>query len=326
MSQPTGPRLTASLPFTPVLVQPLPITVTPLPNETLDSYFSRVASVNGTTTTLLRSPYRWLHCRLNELELLEKLTLQSRTSLVWAIPELRKYDPQIAPPLRLRLVRTRFACRRCVWRAGGRKEAHVYLRTPYDNICLRHSIWLKDGVDYVSWQIDLAPTPEVVQAQLLINRLERKYGEPFLTECYEQCGRFFADLGRRALVRNEAEVLVRRLCEANRMALESPRRGVSAPFDPRYRFRRAGRYPQLAKLMALASSPILRGLTRSSPDEARERISAEFERLIPLDYEPRSTTGPWLRYALVNLVKRMDAHTHLLRVAEAVDVDPSHPV
>ncbi|MEU9044494.1 MULTISPECIES: hypothetical protein [unclassified Kitasatospora] len=254
----------------------------------------------------------------------ELLTGQPRNSLVWAVPELRKYDPQIAPPFRLRLVSTRFACRCCVWRAGGRKEAHVFLRTPYDNICLRHGIWLKDGVGFIDQQVDLAPVPEVVEAQLLVNRLERKYGELFTTECYEWCIRFFSDLDRRALVRNEADVLLNRLSEANRM--EPPRHGVPAHTDRHYRFRKAARYPQIAKLMALASSPILRGLTQSSPDQARERISAEFDRLIPLDYEPRSTTGPWLRYALVNLVKRMEAHARLLRVANVLDVDPTHPV
>ncbi|MBP0452098.1 TniQ family protein [Kitasatospora sp. RG8] len=322
MSQPTGPRLTASLPFTPVLVQPLPITVTPFPNETLNSYFSRLASANRTTTTFLRSPSRWLRCRLNELELLEILTSQPRTSLVWAIPELRKYDPQIAPRLRVELANTRFACRCCVWRAGGRKEVHVYLRAPYDNVCLHHGIWLKDGVAVIDQQIDLTPVPEVVHAQRVVNRLEKKYGELLVADCYEWCHGFFGDLDRRALVRAEADELLNRLCEANHM--DPPRHAVPVHSDRHYRFRRASRYPQIAKLMTLAFSPALRGLTRSSPDQARERIPAEFERLIPLDYQPRSTTGPWLRDALVNLVKRIDTFAKLLRNAEAVDLDPSH--
>lgn len=319
----TPPKVATALPFAPVIARPLPHTVTPFPNETLNSYFNRLASANKTTTQSLRTPSRWLRCTLNDLELLEILSGQPRTSLVWALPELRQYAPGIAPPPQSKSHSTRFACRRCIWQAGGTEEVQVLVRTPYDQVCIRHRLWLSDGVGFIGEQVDLTPVPEVVRAQILLNRLEKRHGAPFTIECYKQCYKLWNQLDRRALVRHEADALLHRLCEVN--DLESPLAGGRAPirFARFHPFRLAARHPQIAKFTALASSPSLHALARSSPEEAEQRITDAFEEVFPLDYRPRSITGPWMREALVSLITRMYARAKLLQLSEMSELPPS---
>ncbi|WP_436721257.1 hypothetical protein [Streptomyces sp. URMC 127] len=296
----------------------MPHTVTPFPNETLESYTHRLAAVNRIPERHLRTPSRWLRCPLNELDLLALLSGQPRTSLAWAIPELRRYAPGIAPPLKSLGVMTRFACRRCVWQAGGTGSVHVHVRSRYDLVCVRHGIWHSEGVAFVEQQIDLAPIPQVTRAQVLINRLEQRHGERFIAECYRVCERHWSELDRRGLVRNDATALLDRLHTTN------PRE--HKPFGPHHRFRLASRFPQLARFIALVVALSLKLTTNMSREEAGPRILAEFERLFTLDYRPRSITGPWMRTALVHLVVRMAHEAQVLRLSETEAPTPSHSI
>ncbi|MEU8584619.1 hypothetical protein [Streptomyces abikoensis] len=305
MKHPRPSEPVTSLPFTPVIARPLPCSVTPFPNETLGSYTRRLAAANQTTSRTLFTPSRWLRCPLNELELLELLSGQPRTTLVWAIPELRRHAPGIAPAPRTPGVTTRFACRRCIWQSGGAGTVHVHARTHYDNVCVRHGIWHSDGVETLDQQIDLAPAPEVIRAQLTLDRLEQRRGEAFVAECYRQCERVWLALETRGLVRSEVDDLLRRLCEPNTPTGPDP----LAPF---HRFRRVARFPQLVRFVVWAVSPSLRRVARSAWEAADHVIPAEFERAFPLDHRPRSTTGPWMCDALINLLKRIDSHAQLI--------------
>ncbi|RDG35044.1 hypothetical protein [Streptomyces corynorhini] len=311
-------RLVTTLPFTPVITRPLPGTVTPFPNETVDSYISRLASANRTTPHILRTPSHWLRCPLNDLELLELLSGQPRTSLVWALPELRCYEPGIALPPRTPDVITRFACRRCVWQAGGTGTVHVHAPTHYDLVCLRHGIWHSEGVKAIGQQIDLAPVPEVIRAQMLINRLERRHGQRFIAECYRVCERHWAELDRRGLVRNGAVALLKRLPLTDINDLR--------PLGPHHRFRRVTRFPQLARFTALVASLALRHAANTLGEKAGPTILAEFERTFQLDYRPRSITRPWMETALIHVVVTMADVVRMLRLSETDTSTPSRSI
>ncbi|MFE0272173.1 hypothetical protein ACFWZY_08635 [Streptomyces sp. NPDC058992] len=303
------PAAVSSLPFTPIIARPLPHTVVPFANETVASYTDRLAAANQTKARLLRAPSRWLGCSLNELELLRILSDQPRTSLAWALPELRCHAPDIAPVPKRLGVTTRFACRRCVAQSGSTMPITVHVATHFENVCIKHNLWVGTGITTHRHQLDLTTVPQVVRAQIALNRLVRRHGEPFMTECYRHCDRLWTNLDKRGLVRSDAEELLDRLCE------------IDVP-DVRYRLgsfdrrRQASRYPQVVKFTAMIASRTLRRIARGSSEDAEREVPDEFARRFPLDYSPRSITGPWIRDALATLAKRMDAYARLLKLSE----------
>ncbi|WP_431985432.1 hypothetical protein [Streptomyces qinglanensis] len=324
MSPDAAPEPVTTLPFTPVIARPLPHTVTPFRNETVESYTQRLAAANQTKPRLLHTPSRWIQCPLNELELLEVLSGQPRTTLAWALPELRHHAPDIAPPPKATFrkaprfgVTTRFACRRCVWRSGGTRPVVVHVRSHFENVCTKHGLWIGGGVATAREQLDLRRVPEIVQAQITLNRLIRRHGEPFMTECYPHCDRVWRSLDMRGLVRSDAEALLDRLCERD-------------PPDPRYRLgaadrrRQASRYPQVTRFTAMIASRALRSRARESHERAEREVPDEFARHFPLDYRPRSITGPWMRDTLASLAKRMDDYARLLTLSETGELPMPH--
>lgn len=130
--------------------------------------------------------------------------------------------------------------------------------------------------------------------------------------------RVWTSLDQRGLVRSDAEDLLNRLCESD------------VP-DPRYRLgsadrrRRASRYPQIIQFTAMIASRTRRRLTRGSGCAERE-VTDEFARHFPLDYRPRSITGPWLRDTLTTLAHRMDSHARLLTLTETDDRQTPHSI
>ncbi|MFE9647497.1 hypothetical protein ACFYO0_25945 [Streptomyces sp. NPDC006365] len=298
MNRQRGPAVVKSLPFKPALLRPLPHPVTPFPNETLISYRQRLATANQLPDfRTVRTPSRWLLCQLDELEKLELLSGHPRKALLWAIPELRHYDPGIAPePQGRSNLLIRRACDLCGWRSGSSGEPiYVHTRGFHDNVCIRHRRWLACGKVNPERQISLENAPEVVRAQIVLNRLELKYrGRPFGL-CYQLCERFWGEIDHRALVRKDSEGTFERIYRPDPDDL--PNR-----FGPVQRFRRAAAYPRIALLtqlvMALALQPEL--------DRKAKQITggtyAAFEESFHLDYKPRTLTGPWIRSKFNSLI------------------------
>ncbi|MEU1784103.1 hypothetical protein ABZ545_32195 [Streptomyces abikoensis] len=302
-----------TLPFTPVLARPLPHTVTPFPNETLTSYFYRLARVNRSEPRIIRVPSRWLPCSLNDLELLEVLSGQPRVSLVWAIPELRRYAPHIARPPKNYGVLSRLACSHCTARSGSTIHIRVHVRGLYQNVCVRHRLWLTAGAGNHHQQINLRHAPEVVRAQIAINRLVRRHGEQFIADCYRECGRFWGEVDRRGIVRSEAVKTLSRLVNADHL-------GMPLRHEPISRFRQAARFPQLTRFTIFMASLVFRDPGTCSVEVTEKVIATEFERVFPFDYRPRSVTGPWLRSTLLDLLSRMEARARNLGFAEGAVV------
>ncbi len=302
-----GPAAVRSLPFQPALLRPLPHTVAPFPNETLDSYRHRLAVANQFPDFRnVRTPSRWLVCPLDELERLEVLSGQPRESLLWAIPELRHYAPSIAPPLEYRTNVTRRACDWCGWRAGSAGlPIYVNVRGLHDNVCIRHRRWLSGGKTNPYEQIDVSPAPEIVRAQILLDRLERRLGIGFFAPRYRLCEQIWSEIDRRGLIRAERDATLQHIYRADLDKL--PDR-----FGPVQRFQRAARYPQVARftqfILAMSQQP----KTERAISHLTGVIQLDFERAFPMDRRPRGITIPWLRKLLVQLV-------------EAVTTDPLHP-
>ncbi|MFE6749977.1 hypothetical protein ACFVGM_29290 [Kitasatospora purpeofusca] len=294
----TGRVRADSLPFAPVLARPLPSTVTPFPNETVDSYFDRLGAMNQTPGYRLRYPSDWLHCPLNDLELLEVLSGFPRTTLVWALPGLRRHAPEINTPPAPTGWDTGFVCRRCaLQRSGIPHRVQVHAPGRRAPLCITHRLWT-GLIPVPSEQIDLSITPEIVRAQIRLNRLSRRHPAPFLERVRDLCGGTMVQIERRGLIRNE--VTWEALFEASK--LPDARRPRS-PFDP---FRMAARYPQTVRLTAMVIARVNRHLADPNAD-SKKTIAEEFVEQFPLDRNPRTTTGPWLNRFLVDLLNSCTA-------------------
>ncbi|WP_158717435.1 hypothetical protein [Streptomyces sp. NRRL F-6628] len=311
-----SPAPVTSLPFTPILLRPLPHTVTPFANETLGSYRRRLAAANQTEFRIMRNPSRWLHCPLNELERLELISGQPRATLLWALPELRHYAPDIVPPPEIFIVNHRPACDLCAWRSGSNGQPiHVYIRGFHDNVCIRHRRWLSYGHVNDSKQINLSQAPEIVQAQLLLDQLERRHGASVFPDCYRLCERFWRGVDNRGLVRAGRDAVVQRIPQLNVNGLPDRFTVARSP-----RVRHAANYPQVARFTKLIISMALRPEPERRISHLTGETQTEFTQVFPLDRHPRGITIPWLRQALSELV---DAVAKRLTSAEAIEPEPS---
>ncbi|WP_367043389.1 hypothetical protein [Streptomyces sp. Je 1-332] len=289
-----GPAPVTSLPFTPVLLRPLPHTVTPFANETLDSYRRRLAAANQTEFRTMRNPSRWLQCPLNELERLELISGQPRTTLLWALPELRHHAPDIVPPPETFIVNHRPACDLCAWRSGSNGQPiHVYIRGFHDNVCIRHQRWLSCGHANESKQIDLAQAPEIVQAQILLDQLERRHGAAVLLECYRQCEKFWTEVDSRALVHRDRDAVLQRIYRPSTKTLPDRFAIHRTP-----RLKRVANYPQAARLTKLIISLALQPELERRVAHITSETQIAFTQAFPLDRHPRGITIHWLRQRL----------------------------
>lgn len=311
-----GPAPVTSLPFAPILLRQMPHTVTPLANETLDSYWRRLAAANQTEFRTMRNPSRWLQCPLSELERLELLSGQPRATLLWALPELRRHAPDIVPPRELFIVNTRLACDFCSVRSGSHGQPiQVYIRGFHDNVCIRHRRWLSCGRANVFEQVDLTHAPEVVHAQRLLDRLERRHGHTALASTYHRCERFWNLIDRRALVRGDRDSTLERIYRPETRTLPDRFDLVRAQ-----RFHRAANYPQAAKFTKLVISLAQRPEAERRVSHLAGTTQIDFEKAFPLENRPRGTTQPWLRQALVAVVEDVAKYltstkTHLTYVS-----------
>ncbi|MEW2117886.1 hypothetical protein AB0945_22405 [Streptomyces sp. NPDC005474] len=294
-----GPAPVTSLPFTPVLLRPLPHTVTPFANETLNSYRRRLAAANQTEFRIMRNPSHWLQCPLNELERLELISGQPRTTLLWALPELRHHAPDVIPPPETFIVNHRLACDLCAWRSGSNGQPiHVYIRGFHDNVCIRHQRWLSYGHVNDSKQINVSQAPEIVRAQILLDQLERRRGASVLLECYRRCEKFWTEVDNRALVHRDREAVLQRIYRPSTGALPDRFAVHRSP-----RLKRAANYPQVARFTKLIISLALQPELERRVAHITGETQIAFTRAFPLDRHPRGITIPWLRQELGVLVE-----------------------
>jgi hypothetical protein len=177
----------------------LPRRVSPIQDETTASYVSRLAAVNHLDPWILisyldRGPVagRWTQQRFNvPLAALAAASGLLPAQLAYALPDIRS---QLAELETLNLVgRTqtgepnyrRPACRRCMAAKNISRAVPIWMR-PDHNACLRHQLWIGQGVREPEDQVEIADLPEISQAQIRHRNLIRRHG-------HKRVGFFYRD-------------------------------------------------------------------------------------------------------------------------------------
>ncbi len=171
------------------ILRPLPRTVAPVADETLQSYLWRLARANRLDDTALR---KHLTGKISKFATISSGTLalvsgQPEHVLRWALPELAQPgDPQLpgrVPPG----TGGRLACSWCA--LVRRHHADVaWCWNDHDHVvCHRHRRWIGDGNDQPdSGQPDLTDQPDILQANRRHHRLVRRVGRYRATIAYQQ--------------------------------------------------------------------------------------------------------------------------------------------
>lgn len=170
-------------------LRPLPRTVQPVQDETLRSYVRRLALVNHIQD---RDLLGYLNPQLAGSQGIVrrvKITLDALSvvsgidviSLVHALPELRsQFGEQQSLHVLGRTIESepnkqRLACRRCSAAKSITTAVRVWARQD-QNVCLRHQLWISQGVNELGDQADVADFPEIPRAQVRHSNLIRRYG------------------------------------------------------------------------------------------------------------------------------------------------------
>jgi hypothetical protein len=169
--------------------RPLPRRVSPVQDETISSFLHRLALANHIrgdelqAYLVIRRRKRWTPVRLPDVSLraLSVLSGHAPLCLAHALPDIR---PQLADQSALQVIgrttvngpnRTRPACRRCMAAKGITTEVTVWARHD-QNVCLRHQLWVGQGVVRPEDQVDVADLPEIARAQTRHRNLIRRHG------------------------------------------------------------------------------------------------------------------------------------------------------
>jgi hypothetical protein len=249
--------------------------VRPIPDETVDSYLSRLAAANHITTSALAAH---LGTRLSTvatkvpLPALAMASRQSAAVLARALPQLRDQHPHDGPtksPV-AGSHSVRPLCRHCAAARGITTPVPVWCR-PEHKICMRHQLWIGDAVTTAAEQVDLAAHPDVVRAQIRHHRLTRRFGRHTTDIAYRCAREAWLDVTWRGY--HQPYQTIRHLNPAHR---ETPWRIHTD--DPAYQ---AGNYPETLTLAALIAQPCWRDLAQSGSDNDSDRFHAELWRRLP---------------------------------------------
>lgn len=160
--------------------------VPPVQDETLSSYIPRLARANHVRldhfmehlTGRFRQYPRLNETRAHALAVMINRPLET---LLYALPELRGQAAHLELQLHGRTLgrhpnRPGWLCRRCRWQKLIATPVTRWQRHD-QNVCLRHGLWIGEGVSTENDQVDLTACPEIIQAhryhRCLISRLGR---------------------------------------------------------------------------------------------------------------------------------------------------------
>lgn len=169
--------------------RPLPRRVSPVQDETVFSFLHRLAQANHIRSDelaayhVIRHRRPWARARSRDVSLhaLSMISGHTPFCLAHALPEIR---PQLADQSALRVIgrttvngpnRTWPACRCCMAAKGITTTVTVWTRRD-QNVCLRHQLWIGQGVDRPEDQVDVADLPEIGRAQSRHRNLIRRHG------------------------------------------------------------------------------------------------------------------------------------------------------
>jgi len=247
------------------VLRPLPRTVRPVPDETVESYLARLAAANHVSGGDLVAYLSTQPSTVVSLAVLATVGRQPAAVLARALPQLR--DPA-GQDLAARRVRP--WCRYCTTARNINAPVLVWGR-PQDKICLRHRLWIGDAVTAPADQLNLAAHPEVIHAQIRQHRLVRRFGTHAIDTAYQCAREAWLDVTWRGYQQPYRSV----------RTLRPP--GTDRPWrihgeDPAYQ---AANYPETLTLAGLIAHPSWRHLAMSDSDRDTERFHTELVRRLP---------------------------------------------
>ncbi|MEU6680097.1 TniQ family protein [Streptomyces sp. NPDC046925] len=173
--------------------QPLPRTVPLFHNETLDSFIHRLAAANHLPANQLLPLLQIRRTKKTPVKtLLEPLAAAAGArpeALELALPELLDPNAPEEPGTRGRPRTTlhtavqRPACRRCTHAAGIPTPVTCWA-THDHNICLRHRLWIGDGIARADEQIDISALPDTLHAHRHHRNLIARHGRRWVHNAY----------------------------------------------------------------------------------------------------------------------------------------------
>jgi hypothetical protein len=168
---------------------PLPRRVAPLQDETTESYVGRLAVANHLAphdlAKYLKSEPAGSARRRSGISLSALAIMSGIPSfhLAQALPEIRsQFSGRDSLHIQGRPVtgepsRRRSPCRHCMMakNISGASLVTVWARQD-QNVCLRHRLWIGQGVRILAEQLDVSDLPEITHAQIRHQKLIRRYG------------------------------------------------------------------------------------------------------------------------------------------------------
>ncbi|MFF3334980.1 TniQ family protein [Streptomyces sp. NPDC002888] len=180
--------------------QPLPRAVSPFHDETVASFLSRLASANHLPADQLLPLLEIRRTKKTPVStLLEALAsavgVPSRT-LKLALPEFLDPDATDSsgtigrPRSTLHTAIQRPACRRCTSAAGITSPVTCW--TTHDrNVCVRHRLWIGDGVTRIDEQVDISRLPDTLKAQRRHRNLITRHGRRRVRNAYHNARKIY---------------------------------------------------------------------------------------------------------------------------------------
>ncbi|MET7361968.1 TniQ family protein [Streptomyces sp. NPDC005562] len=180
--------------------QPLPRTVPLFHNETLDSFLHRLAAANHLPAQQLL-PLLEIRRTKKTLAntLVEPLAAAAgvrQRALELALPEFLDADATDKPGAigrprsALHTAIQRPACRRCTHAAGITMTVTCW--TTHDrNVCLRHRLWIGNGIANADEQVDISRLPDTLRAQRHHRNLMARHGRRWVRNAYPDARKMY---------------------------------------------------------------------------------------------------------------------------------------
>lgn len=173
--------------------QPLPRTIPLFHNETLDSFLHRLATANHLPVDQLLPLLKISRTKKTPANtLLQPLAIAAgvrQRALELALPEFLGTDATDQPGAigrprsDLHAAICRPACRRCTHAAGITMTVTCW--TTHDrNVCLRHRLWIGDGIGNADEQVDVSRLPDTLRAQKHHRNLMARHGRRWVRNAY----------------------------------------------------------------------------------------------------------------------------------------------
>ncbi|MFF7052549.1 TniQ family protein [Streptomyces griseorubiginosus] len=181
-------------------LQPLPRTVPLFHNETLDSFLRRLAAANHLPADQLLPLLEIRRTKKTPVNtFLEPLAAAAGVrpgTLELALPEFLDADAVDKPGAigrprsTLHTAIQRPACRRCTHVAGITMPVTCW--TTHDrNACLRHRLWIGDGITNADEQVDISGLPDTLRAQRHHRNLVARHGRRWVRNAYPDARKIY---------------------------------------------------------------------------------------------------------------------------------------